>query len=191
MRKFLLAAILALLASPVLANDGIDPVLIMIAESGLDLADPTVSARLKADRQFKSNDPIMRSRVYRTDDKRRVKLIGHAFDKPNQVDKIVVTYGERTPQFEATTQALTQAFGSPVSKNRDVLTWRVENPNKRNTQSTHVRIIIGQNKNGKWMISADRRLGKKGRKNRRVAKSNTSVASRSTSSSRPQVVERD
>ncbi len=174
MRQFIvsltLAAATALIGTTAYADVSTDPVKLLLEISGLDLSNATIAKRLTSDRRFRSNDPRMQGRLYRFEDGQRVKLYGHKFKSAKQIDKITVIYNAQTEAFTDTAKSLTEAFGPPNEKQPGTLTWRVENPNSRETQAKFVRVLISQNKSGKWTISADRRLGKRGNNVQRDAK---------------------
>ncbi|WP_409433605.1 hypothetical protein ACJ3XI_03610 [Litorimonas sp. RW-G-Af-16] len=156
------ASFVASLSGQTQAQDSQDPIYILLNEAGLDLSNPDQNATLKPDRAFKSNDPRMKSRVYKVKNGPRVKLVGHKFDDVSQIDQISLVYGQENGAYDTAKTALTAAFGAPSAKRPNIHVWRLKNTAPTSTQSDTIKVISSTNTRDKFVITADRQLGGKG-----------------------------
>jgi len=153
------------------ANDR--PIEILLSEVSLDLSNPDATAKRTIDKDFKSNDPTIRSRVYVLNDGTRVKLVGRNFDKVSDIDKVRVTYPKDEIAYKSTHAELTETFGAPSAKRPDVLVWRLENTTSSSTQSKTVKVIASINDAEKRTIVANRQRGGRGNNPRTIAPKTT------------------
>jgi len=147
------------------AND--QPIEIVLREINFDLSNPDATVKRVIDKNFKSNDPSMRSRIYKLNNGIQVKLVGQNFDTVSDIDKIRVIYPKNQSFYESSKASLTQSFGKPSSKRPSVQVWRFKNNTPSPTQGKTVKVIAGFNKTGKPIITVNRQSGGKGNNSQR------------------------
>jgi len=162
-----LTALALTLAAPAQANDR--PIEILLKEVSLDLSNPDATANRVIDKDFKSNDPSIRSRIYKLNDGTRVKLVGRDFDKVSSIDKIRVTYPHEAVTYNNSEAALIANFGAPSKKRPGIFVWSLDNTTQSSTQSKTFKIIAIVEDAKKRTITINRQRGGRGNNPRRAA----------------------
>lgn len=139
-----------------------DPIEILLSQVELDLSKPDLTATRITDIDFKSTDPLMRSRIYALNDGTQVKLIGRNFRKSADIDRLHITYPFNETVYKQSYTALSESFGAPSAQRRGVLVWRLENPNTSSSQRETIKIIAEVDKANNHIIMTDRQRRAKG-----------------------------
>lgn len=154
------AATALIISGTAQAND--TPIELLLSEVNLDLTNPGATARRTIDRDFKSNNPSIRSRIFKLNDGTHVKLVGRRFDKPSDIDRVSITYPRDGASYKNSYDALTDRFGAASAKRPDILVWRLDNTSKSPSQSKSLKIMAKANNAEEWVITVDRRSGGRG-----------------------------
>lgn len=177
------------MASTAHAND--KPIEILLDQVKLDLSNPEANAKRTIDKDFKSNSPSVRSRIYKLNDGTRVKLVGKKFDRVSDIDKIKITYPRDQSSYKRTQAALSENFGKPAAKRPDILVWRLNNTTRSSTQRKTIKIIATSRDAEKQTITANRQRGGKGNNPRSNTPIQSSISFNNTRQSQLRPAERD
>ncbi len=145
------------------------------ASSDIRLQARTVSAQ--------SNDLSMKHSVLTTPSGGELTLRGKKFKKDKDIDHLHLALGQDVARWAELEKALTEAYGAPHTRRSNLKLWEMPNKSARSGQAELTSVMLGQDKDGYFVI-IDRRGPGKGN-NPRLLKAKPALQSPSLSAPLP------